>query len=92
MTKPTKWHYRLANTQVGLGIRPVWSVFDVHMKKAWVLIANHWAHSEDWSESVVTKRTVILLVLAWAGSILNPWWANDGASDVEMLHLKRDPA
>ena len=25
MTKPTKWHLRPANTQISLGIRPVWS-------------------------------------------------------------------
>ena len=25
MTKPTKWHVRPANTQISLGIRPVWS-------------------------------------------------------------------
>ena len=28
---------RLAKTQISLGIRPVWSVFAVCMKKAWVL-------------------------------------------------------
>ena len=25
MTKPTKWHVGPANTQISLGIRPVWS-------------------------------------------------------------------
>ena len=25
MTKPTKWHVRPAKTQIGIGIRPVWS-------------------------------------------------------------------
>ena len=25
MTKPTKWHVRLAKTQISLDIRPVWS-------------------------------------------------------------------
>ena len=33
MTKLTKW----VKTQISLGIRPVWSVFAVRMKKAWVL-------------------------------------------------------
>ena len=37
MTKPTKWIVRPAKTQISLGIRPVWSVFAVRMKKAWVL-------------------------------------------------------
>ena len=37
MTKPKKWHVRPAKTQISLGICPVWSVFAVRMKKAWVL-------------------------------------------------------
>ena len=37
MSKPTKWHVPPAKTQISLGIRPVWSVFAVRMKKAWVL-------------------------------------------------------
>ena len=37
MTKPTKWHVRPAKTQISLGIHPVWSVFAVRMKKAWVI-------------------------------------------------------
>ena len=37
MSKPTKWHVHPAKTQISLGIRPVWSVFTVRMKKAWVL-------------------------------------------------------
>ena len=37
MTKPTKWHVRPAKIQISLGIRRVWSVFPVGMKKAWVL-------------------------------------------------------
>ena len=58
-------HYRLANTQTTLGIRPVWSVFDVHMKKAWVLIATHWSHSED---SDQTGRMSRLIFRHWAHS------------------------
>ena len=37
MTKPTKWYVRPAKTQISLGIRPVWSVFAVRMKKHCVL-------------------------------------------------------
>ena len=33
--KTTKWHVHPAKTQISLGIRPVWSVFAVRMKKAW---------------------------------------------------------
>ena len=37
MTKPIKWHVRPVKTPISLGICPVWSVFAVHIKKAWVL-------------------------------------------------------
>ena len=37
MTHPAKWHVHPAKPQISLGIRPVLSVFAVHMKKAWVL-------------------------------------------------------
>ena len=37
VTKPTKWHVRYAKTQISQGIRPVWSVSAIRMKKAWVL-------------------------------------------------------
>ena len=33
MAKPTKWPVCQAKTQISLGICPVWSVFNVHMKK-----------------------------------------------------------
>ena len=36
MTKPTNW-LCTQRTQISLCIRPVWSVFAVRMKKAWVL-------------------------------------------------------
>ena len=32
MTKPTKWPVRPVQTQISLGICPVWSVFAVRMK------------------------------------------------------------
>ena len=44
LTKPTKWHVRPAKTQISLGIRPVWSVFAVCMKKAWADLSLRWAH------------------------------------------------
>ena len=37
MIKPRNWPICPAKTQISLGIRPVWSVFAVHMKKAWIL-------------------------------------------------------
>ena len=36
ITKPKKRSVRPAKTQISLGIRPVWSVFAVRMKIAWV--------------------------------------------------------
>ena len=37
MTEPRKWHVRPPMTQISLGIRPVWSVFAVRLKKHWAL-------------------------------------------------------
>ena len=36
MIKTNKMSVRPSKTQISLGIRPVWSVFAVRMKKAWV--------------------------------------------------------
>ena len=41
---------RLAKTQISLGIRPVWSVFAVRMKKAWVLSYPLSAQRRLWSD------------------------------------------
>ena len=38
LTKQTKWNMPPAKTQISLGISPVSSVFDVHLRKVWVLI------------------------------------------------------
>ena len=45
ITKPTKWPVRPAKTQINLGIRPVWSVFAVHMKNPGTF-ATKWVQSE----------------------------------------------
>ena len=42
MTKTTKWLVRPAKTKISLGIRPVWTVFAVCMKKHWPL-TTYWA-------------------------------------------------
>ena len=75
MKKPTKWHVHTAKTQISLGIRPVWSVFAVHMKKPWVLSYPVSAQRTlirlggcpGWSESSLGAQ-VILSVLSWGGS------------------------
>ena len=54
MTKPTKWHVRLAKTPISLGFHPVWSVFAVRMKKAWVLsypLSAQQRLSSDWADA-----------------------------------------
>ena len=84
MTKPTKWHVHPAKTRISMGIPPVWSVFAVRMKKAWVL-SHPSAHSEDWSDWADAQADLNLrwahshfvLVLSWCGSnihlIIAPW-------------------
>ena len=75
VTKPAKWHVCPAKTQISLGIRPVWSVFAVHMKKAWVLSYPLSAQRDSDQTGrmprliwVFAGRTVILLVLSCRGS------------------------
>ena len=65
---------RPAKTQTNLGICPVWSVFAVRMKKAWVLsypLSAQWrliilGRCPGWSESLL--GAVALLVSSWGGS------------------------
>ena len=60
-----KWHVRPAKTQISLGIRPVWLVFAVRMKKAWVLSYPLSAQRRlwlDWEEAQAD------LSLRWAHS------------------------
>ena len=76
VTKPTKWHVRPANTQISLGIRPVWS--ESWLCTQWVAKDLSFLHadSEDSDQTgrmprliwVFAGRTVILLVLSWGGS------------------------
>ena len=84
MKKPTKWPVRPANTQISLGIRPVWSrVFAVRMKKAWVLsypLGTQWrlirlGRCPGWSESSLSTHAV-LLVLSCCGSYYKCWIAS----------------
>ena len=64
MTKPTKWLHP-AKTQISLGIRPVWSVFAVRMKKAWVLSYPVSAQRRLWSDWANARAD---LSLRWAHS------------------------
>ena len=52
-----------SETQISLGIRPVWTVFAVRMKKAWVLSYPRSVHSEDWSDRADAQADLSLL---WA--------------------------
>ena len=66
MTKPTKWHMRLAKTQISLGIRPSpIRVLAVRMKKAWVLsypLSTQRRLWSDWADAQVD------LSLCWVHS------------------------
>ena len=74
MTKPTKWPVHPAKTQISLGIRPVWSVFALRKKKAWVLsypLSAQWrlGGCPSWSESLQGAQ-IILLICHEAAHIL----------------------
>ena len=64
MTKPTKWHVHPAKTLISLGIPPVWSVFAVYKKKAWVISYPFNAQRRHWS--------------VWADAQADPslWWVH----------------
>ena len=79
MTKPTKWVCP-AKTQISLGIRPVWSVFAVRMKKAWVLSYPLSTQRRLWSDWADAQADLSLrwahthfvdFVMSWL--ILNGW-------------------
>ena len=63
MTKPTKWHVPPAKTQIGQGIRPVWSESSLSAWRSLGSLATHWAHSEDWSDWANAQAD---LSLRWA--------------------------
>ena len=74
--KLTKWHMHPAQTQIRLGICPVWSESSLSAWRKLGSLATHLAHSEDSDQTgwmprliwVFAGRTVILLVLSWRGS------------------------
>ena len=59
-----------AKTQIILGIHPIWSVFAVRMKKAWVLSYLLWAQQRlirlgrcpGWSESLLGAHAILLVL------------------------------
>ena len=61
MTKNNKVSVRPAKTQISLGIRPVWSVFAVRMKKAWVLSYPLSAQRRLWSDWADAQADLSLL-------------------------------
>ena len=58
-----KMSVRPANTQISLGIRPVWSESSLFAWRKLGSLATHWAHSEDWSDRANTQAD---LSLRWA--------------------------
>ena len=63
--KTNKVSVRPAKTQISLGIRPVWSVFAVRMKKAWTLSYPLSAQRRLWSDWADAQAD---LSLRWAHS------------------------
>ena len=52
--KTNKMSVRPAKTQISLGIRPVWSVFAVYMKKPWIRsysLSAQWRLWSDWADA-----------------------------------------
>ena len=73
--KTNKVTVRSAKTQINLGIRPVWSVFALRMKKVWVLgyplSAQRRSDQTGWMPRLIwvfAWRTVTSLILSWGGS------------------------
>ena len=73
LTKPTKWHFCPAKTQISLDIRPVWS--ESSQCAQWVAEDPMFLHakSEDWSVSSL-GAVAILLVLSCGGSCIHCSW------------------
>ena len=77
--KTNKMTERPANTQISLGIHPVWSETSLSAWSKLGSLATHWAHNEGSDQTgrmprliwVFAERTVNLLVLSWGGRI---WW------------------
>ena len=78
--KTNKMAVRPAKTQIGLGIRQVWSESSLSAWRKFGSLATHWAHSEDSDQTgrmprliwVFAGRTLILLILScrWSESSL----------------------
>ena len=74
--KTNKVSVRPAETQISLGIRPVWSESSLSAWRKLGPLATHWAHSEDSDQTgrmpslirVFAGRTTTLLVLSRGGS------------------------
>ena len=85
MTEQTKWHVRPAKAQISLGIRPVWSVFAVSMKKAWVLSYPWSAQQRLWSDSADAQADPSLCYVGFVKRrIISQWPSNTSISSAEM--------
>ena len=58
MSKPTKWPVRPGQTQISVGIRPVWSESSLSACKSSGSFATHWAHSEDSDQTGLMSRLI----------------------------------
>ena len=87
---------RPANTQISLGIRPVWSESSLFAWRKLGYLANHCGHSEDSDQTrrmprliwvSVAGRTLICLVLSCRGSNINRRFQSNVLNSLE-LHLQ----
>ena len=71
MTKPTKWYVRPVNTQISLGIRPVWLESSLSAWRKTGSLATHWAQAQSLIRLGgclgFAGRKVISLILSWGG-------------------------
>ena len=77
ITKPTKWQVHPAKTQISLGICPVWSVFAVRMKKAWVVsypLSGQRRLWSDWAHSYFAGFVMSRLIFSQVPAIAWLWW------------------
>ena len=98
--KTNKMSVRLTETQISLGIRPVWSESWLSARRKLGSLANHWAHSEDSDHIgrmprliwVFAGRTRTLLVLSCRGSdqvlftVVGMWPALSRQNNPEDVH------
>ena len=87
MIKPRNWPLFPAKTQISQSIRPVWSVFAVHMKKAWILsypLRTQPRLWSDWADAGHTSFCRFCHAAAHLGMDHKPWVKGQWGNNVEI--------